>query len=215
MNFDLNSIPVILPLLLQGLKVTVIASAGAAVVAIVLGFVIAMLRRSARRSLCLVIDTVVTVIRSTPLLVQLYLLFYVLPLYGPALSPMTTGILGLGIHYSAYLSEVFRAGIDAVPKGQWEAAIALQFNRFQTWKRLIIPQVLRIVLPQVGNYFISIYKHSSLLATITVVEVLGATLNYAGETFRYLEAFTILGILYFIVGFSLSQTVGYLERRLA
>jgi polar amino acid transport system permease protein len=167
-NFDLNSINVILPLLLQGLKVTVIASTGAVIVAIALGLLIAIVRRSAGRALRLAIDSVVTVVRSTPLLVQLYLLFYVLPLYGPAMSPMTTGILGLGIHYCAYLSEVFRAGTDAVPKGQWEAAIALQFNRFQTWRRLIIPQVVRIVLPQVGNYFISIYKHSSLLATITV-----------------------------------------------
>lgn len=215
MNFDLNSINVILPLLLQGLKVTVVASTGAVIVAIALGLLIAIVRRSAGRVLRLAIDSVVTVVRSTPLLVQLYLLFYVLPLYGPAMSPMTTGILGLGIHYCAYLSEVFRAGIDAVPKGQWEAAIALQFNRFQTWRRLIIPQVVRIVLPQVGNYFISIYKHSSLLATITVVEILGTTLNYAGETFRYFEAFTLLGIIYFIVGFSLSRTVGYLERRLA
>lgn len=215
MSFDVDSVMTILPLLLQGLQVTIIASVGAVIVAIAFGLLIAIVRRSAARTARMALDTTVTIVRSTPLLIQLYLLFYVLPLYGPAFSPMATGVLGLGLHYSAYLSEVFRAGIDAVPKGQWEAAIALQFNRVQTWRRLILPQVVRIILPQVGNYFVSIYKHSALLATITVVEILGTTLNYAGETFRYFEAFTLLGLIYFCVGFSLSRAVGYLERRLS
>lgn len=215
MNFDFDSVQTFLPLLLSGLRVTIIASTGGLVVAVTVGLLIAIVLRSAPLPVRLITDALVTVVRSTPLLIQLYLLFYVLPLYGPTFSPLFTGIVGLGLHYSSYLSEVFRAGIDAVPKGQWEAAIALQFNRQQTWRRLILPQVIRIVLPQVGNYFISIYKHSALLATITVVEILGTTLNYAGETFRYFEAFTLLGVVYFVIGFALSRTVIFLERRLA
>lgn len=215
MNFNARVFVDAWPALMDGLKITMIASTAGMAVALALGLSIAIAGRNARRVGALLIESLVTIVRSTPLLIQLYLLFYVLPLYGPRLSPLATGIIGLGVHYASYLSEVFRAGIDSVPKGQWEATVALHLNRRTTWTRIILPQVVRTVLPQVGNYFISIYKAAALLATITVVDLLGAGLNYAGETFRYFEIFTLIGIIYFIIGFLLSRFVQYAERRLA
>lgn len=213
MNFSPQITAELLPALLRGTVVTLYATAAGMAVALAVGLLIAVARRGGNPVAVLIIDSFVTVVRSTPLLIQLYLLFYVLPLYGPSFSPLFTGILGLGLHYSSYISEVFRAGIDAVPRGQWEACIALQFSRVKTWTRIILPQAFRIVLPQIGNYLISMYKHASLLATITVVELLGAALNFAGETFRYFEAFTLVGIIYFVIGFAFSRLVRYLEQR--
>jgi polar amino acid transport system permease protein len=215
MTFSLQTMLDVLPALLRGTVVTLQATAAGILLALALGLFLAIARRGSNRAIVVVIDLFVTVIRSTPLLIQLYLLFYVLPLYGPSLSPLVTGVLGLGVHYSSYLSEVFRAGIDAVPKGQWEASVALQMPRAKTWCRIILPQAFRIVLPQIGNYMISMYKHASLLATITVVELLGAALNYAGETFRYLEVLTLVGVIYFIIGYIFSRIIKYIELKLA
>lgn len=213
MNFSPQVMLDVLPALLRGTLVTLYVTAAGMVLAIVVGLVLAVARRGGNRIAVAAVDLFVTVVRSTPLLIQLYLLFYVLPLYGVSFSPLLTGIVGLGLHYSSFLSEVFRAGIEAVPRGQWEASVALQFSRATTWKRIILPQAFRVVLPQIGNYLISMYKHAALLATITVVELLGAALNFAGETFRYFEVFTIVGIIYFIIGYALSRVVRHLELR--
>ncbi len=213
MNFSPQVMLDVLPALLRGTLVTLYVTAAGMVLAIVVGLVLAVARRGGNRIAVAAVDLFVTVVRSTPLLIQLYLLFYVLPLYGVSFSPLLTGIVGLGLHYSSFLSEVFRAGIEAVPRGQWEASVALQFSRATTWKRIILPQAFRVVLPQIGNYLISMYKHAALLATITVVELLGAALNFAGETFRYFEVFTLVGIIYFIIGYALSRVVRHLELR--
>ncbi len=215
MTFSLKVLRDAWPALWDGLKITMLASAAGMTVAIILALVIAIAIRGGGPTTRLTLNGLVTVVRSTPLLIQLYLLFYVLPLYGPKLSPLTTGVIGLGLHYASYLSEVFRAGIEAIPKGQWEAATALHLSRKTTWFRIVLPQVAKTVLPQVGNYFISIYKSAALLATITVVDLLGAGLNYAGETFRYFEIFTLIGLIYFTIGFTLSRILSYLESRFA
>lgn len=213
MNFSPQVMLDVLPALLRGTLVTLYVTAAGMVLAIVVGLVLAVARRGGNRIAVAAVDLFVTVVRSTPLLIQLYLLFYVLPLYGVSFSPLLTGIVGLGLHYSSFLSEVFRAGIEAVPRGQWEASVALQFSRATTWKRIILPQAFRVVLPQIGNYLISMYKHAALLATITVVELLGSALNFAGETFRYFEVFTLVGIIYFIIGYALARVVRHLELR--
>src|SRR5690606_29363049 len=125
---------------------------------------------------------------------QLYLLFYVLPAYGVVMSAFATGVLGLGIHYGSYLSEVYRSGIESVPRGQWEAAVALGFSRARTWRSVILPQAFRRIIPPTGNYLVSMFKATPYLATITVLELLGTALNLADHSFRYFEPIALVGL---------------------
>src|SRR5690606_29780824 len=106
------------------------------------------------------------------LLIQLYFLYYVLPTTGIVLSPMVTGVIGLGLHYSSYTAEVYRAGINAVPRGQWEAARSLHLNRWQTYRHVILPQAIPPMIPVLGNYLIAMFKDTPLLSAITIVEML-------------------------------------------
>ncbi|MFA5504498.1 MAG: ectoine/hydroxyectoine ABC transporter permease subunit EhuD, partial [Vulcanimicrobiota bacterium] len=162
----------ILPFLLQGLQVTVLATVLGFALALVLGLLIAVARRSSVRLLSYPTAFVVEFLRSTPLLVQLYFLFYVLPNLGVSMSPLVTGVLGLGLHYAAYTSEVYRGGIDAVPRGQWEAAVALNLNSMQTFRFIILPQAIPPIIPALGNRLVSMFKDTPLLSAITVVELL-------------------------------------------
>ena len=127
---------------------------------------------------------------------QLFFLFYILPGYGLTLDALTTGVLALGLHYSSYTAEVYRSGIQGVPRGQWEAATALNFSPVQTWRRVILPQAIPPVIPALGNYLIGMFKDTPLLATITVLELLGTALTEAGRTFRYLEPITLVGLIF-------------------
>ncbi len=191
----------ILPEILQAIQTTIAATLAGFVLALVGGLVLAFGRRSKRRVLSWSSAAFIEFVRSTPLLVQLYFLFYGLPAIGISLSPLTSGVLGLGIHYSCYLSEVYRSGIDAVPRGQWEAARALNFSIGQTWLRIILPQAIRPVVPVLGNYLIVMFKETPILSAITLVEMLATAKIIGAESFRYLEAFTVVGILFLVLSY--------------
>jgi len=204
----------IIPPLLQALKVTVSATLVAFAIAMFGGLLLALCRRSRFKPLSWIAGAVVEFIRSTPLLVQLYFIFYVLPLYGLSLSPFAAGVLGLGLHYSAYMSEVYRSGIEAVPRGQWEASTALNFTKVQTWIRVVLPQAVPPVVPVLGNYLIVMFKETPILSAITLVEMLQKAQILGSESFRYLEPFTIIGLLFLIVSYPSSILVRRLETRL-
>ncbi|MBW3599395.1 MAG: ectoine/hydroxyectoine ABC transporter permease subunit EhuD, partial [Planctomycetes bacterium] len=153
----------ILPEIFQGLAVTLEAVAGGMAIALVLGLAWAVCRRSQTRAVSWPAAGVVEFIRSTPLLVQLYFLFYVLPSLGLTLSPLATGVTALGLHYSCYTSEVYRAGINAIPRGQWEAARSLNLTAWQTYRHVILPQAIPPVVPALGNYLIAMFKDAPLL----------------------------------------------------
>jgi polar amino acid transport system permease protein len=130
------------------------------------------------------------------------------------MTPFVTGVLALGVHYSAYTSEVYRAGIDSVPRGQWEAAAALNLPRARTFFRVILPQALPPVVPALGNYVVAMFKDTPLLSTITVLELLFTAKNLGAETFRYLEPFTLVGLLFLIVSLAAAGGIRMLERRM-
>jgi len=117
------------------------------------------------------------------------------------------------LHYSTYMSEVFRSGIDAVPAGQWEAAKALNFGKRRTWTNIILPQAVPPIIPVMGNYFITMFKETPLLSAITLVELLQTAKAIGSGSFRYLEAFTLVGILFFLLSYPSSLLVGRLEKR--
>jgi polar amino acid transport system permease protein len=205
----------ILPDLLDGLWVTVQATFLGIILAMVLGLVFALLRRSEVRAISWPAAWVVEFIRSTPLLVQLFMLFYVLPKYGIRMDAFTTGVVALGIHYGSYTSEVYRSGIEGVPRGQWEASTALNLSTVTTWTRVVLPQAIPVVIPALGNYLIAMFKEVPLLATITVLDVLGEGRAACTRSFQCVEPFTMVGVLFLAISIPASVFVRQLEVRLA
>lgn len=203
----------ILPQLLQVLPITIGATLLGFVAACMLGLPLALARRSRYRAVSVLANAWMEFIRSTPLLVQLFVLFYALPLYGISFSPFVTGVIGLGLHYSAYLSEVFRSGIEAVPAGQWEAAKALNFGRRHSWTNIILPQAIPPIIPVMGNYLITMFKETPVLSAITLVELLQTAKAIGSGSFRYLEAFTMVGLLFLLLSYPSSLLVSRLEKR--
>lgn len=203
----------ILPDLLHAFLVSIEATILGMSLALILGLIWAILRRTRRRIVSLAIFWTVEFIRGTPLLVQIYFLYFVLPGAGIRLSPLTTGILALGLHYSAYTSEVYRAGIEGVPKEQWEAALALNLRPWHMWRAVILPQAIPPVIPALGNYLIAMFKDTPMLAAITVLELLQTAKLIGAETFRYLEPLTLVGLLFLVVSLIASRFISLLEAR--
>jgi polar amino acid transport system permease protein len=203
----------VLPQLLQALGVTLEITLLGSVVALLLGLLIAVLRQAHIPVLDQVLWAFVEFVRSTPLLVQVFFLYFALPRFGITLSALTVGVIGLGVHYATYTSEVYRAGIEAVPKGQWEAATALSLSRSRTWTGVILPQAIPRVVPALGNYVISMFKEVPLLLAISVVEVVSKAQEIGSQTFRFTEPFTIAGLLFLVLSYPASMLVRRLERR--
>jgi polar amino acid transport system permease protein len=203
----------ILPDLLRGFVITIQATILGSIVAAVLGLVFAILRRSENRLISRPIGFVVEFIRGTPLLVQLYFLFYVLPDAGILLPPLVAGVIGLGLHYATYTSEVYRAGIDNVPRGQWEAAKAANLSAGQTWRHVILPQALPPMIPALANYFIAMFKETPLLSAITVLELMNEAKSIANYTYRYIEPMTMVGVFFLAVSIPSVIVLRWMERR--
>jgi polar amino acid transport system permease protein len=213
--FDFAFLIRILPELMRGLIVTVEATLGGFALALIVGLVLALGRRSRLKPVRRFCDGYIAFMRCTPLLVQLYFAFYVLPSFGIRFEALTTGILCLGLHIGAYIAEVYRAGIDAVPKGQWEAASALGLSPIPVWSRVILPQALPPMIPPLGNYLIGLFKETPLLAAITVIDVFGAANNIAGQTYRYNEPYTAAAIILLAVSLIAVAVLRRVERHLA
>ena len=205
----------ILPSLLSGLKITVEASLMGSGIALVLGLAIAIVRYVGVRFIGTILKIAIDFIRGTPLLVQLYFMFYVLPNVHLGMSPLTTGIVTLGLNYSAYTAEVYRAGLGNVPKDQWDAVRALNLPPVRAWTRIIIPQAVRSILPALGNYVIAMFKDSVLLSVIAVPELLNQAQSAANVSYRYLEPMTLVGLFFLGISYPAALLVRLVERRLA
>src|SRR5690606_18382470 len=202
-----------MPTILSGLFTTLWIALASCLGSAILGFTWEALRRS-NRWLGYVMRFVIDFIRSTPILVQLYFLFFVLPHYGLTLPPVVVGILGLSLYYSGYLAEVFKAGIDGIPVGQFEGAKAIGLTRLDTVIFVILPQMLRNIAAPMGNYFVSALKATPYLAVISVPEMFGLAMEIGSDTFRYAEPTVAVGIIFLILAVSIAQLVRLLEIRL-
>lgn len=203
----------ILPTLLEGVVVTLEISVLSYLLALVLGLVFALLRRNRRRWIRQPTGEVIEFVRSTPLLVQIYFIFYVGPQFGITIHPWVAGILALGVHYGTYTSEVYRAGLEGVPKGQWEAAIALNLSRSRTYRDIILPQAIPPIIPALGNYLIGIFKETPLLSVITIAELLTRAKDVATEYFRFTEPYVMVGVIFLVLSIPASYFVNWSERR--
>lgn len=204
----------ILPMLLRGLLVTIQATVLGFVVAAILGLVLAALKGSRLRPVSWLARAISEFIRDTPLLVQLFFLYYVLPDYGIVLPAFLTGALALGIQYSAYTSEVYRAGLESVLKGQIEAARALDLSPARIFAAIVLPQAIPRIIPALGNYLISIMKDVPVLSVVSVLELLNVAKIIGDRTFNYLVPLTMVGALYLILTLIASAGVRYLDARL-
>jgi len=201
----------VLPELLRGLVVTIEATVVGMVIAAILGLLIALAMRTPTRWVRGPLRLVVDFIRMTPLLVQLVFVWLLLV----DVPPLVIGFGVLGVHYATYMSEVYRAGIEAVPPGQWEAAKALNLPRSRTWLAIILPQAIRKTLPGLGNYAVSMFKETPFLFAITVVEMYSAAQAYGALTYSYIEPITMVGLLFLLVSYPTSLLVRRMETRLA
>ncbi|MPW20397.1 putative amino-acid ABC transporter permease protein y4tG [Paraburkholderia piptadeniae] len=212
--FDVSYAVKIAPELLRACTYTVGITICAFAIALVLGLVLAVLRRSKSRPVAKSSAFVIEFVRSTPLLIQVYVLFYVAPIYGLTMTALTAGTLGLAIHYSCYLSEVYRAGLNGVHRGQWEAATALSLSPGRTYSDVILPQAIRTITPVLGNYLNSMFKETPVLSAITVVEVMQQAKNIGAESYRYLEPITMAGLFFLMVSLCCAYGIRHLERQL-
>lgn len=202
-----------LPLLLQGLKFTILVTLGSLALSTVLGLVWALMRVSGIAWLALIAKLVVNTLRGIPILVQLFYIYFVLPDLGIALTALQAAILGLGIAYSAYQSENFRAGIEAIDHGQVEAAQSIGMGWFLMMRRVILPQAIKVILPPYGNIMIMMLKDSSQASTITVAELTLQGSLIASSTFKNMTVYTLVALLYLSMSLPLIAFVGWLERR--
>lgn len=217
MTWDWEFAVSIFPRILEAMWITLGATILAYVIALTFGLLLTLLRRSRMKPLRWLTVGLIEFVRSTPPLVQLFFLFYAfpeIPYIGFKLSPFLTGALGLGIHYSTYVSEIYRSGIESIPKSQWEASKALNFTQVQTWMKVILPQAIPPVIPMLGNYLIILFKETPLLSAILVVEMLQMAKIIGSETWRYLEPITIVGLLFLVLSYPSSLLVQAVEKRL-
>ena len=196
------------------LRLTLGITAAASVVAVTLGLALALARGSGARSVSWPTYGFVEFIRSTPIPIQLFFVYYALPAVGVRLSALATGILVLGVHYACYMSEVYRAGIEAVPRGQWEACVALSLPTWRTWRAVILPQVVRRVLPSTGNQVIALFKETPFLIVIGVLEMVTVANQLAATRYRYIEPITIAGLIFLAASYPTSVLLRKLETRL-
>ncbi len=213
MEWDWNFVWQIMPTLIQGVKITILATLLGSLLAAAFGLAIALLRRSPNRAVSRTTAFVAEFIRGTPLLVQLYVIFYVLPDIGILLPPLLAGVIGLGLHYGTYTAEVYRAGIDNVPRGQWEAAKACNLTERQTWIRVILPQALPPMIPALANYFIAMFKETPLLSAITVLELMNQAKSVANSSYRYIEPITMVGAFFLAISLVSVVALRWLEHR--
>lgn len=202
------------PTLLKGAGITVIISVFSMALAVSLGLALTLIRLYSRAPFSTIASAYIEIYRGTPLLIQLYILYYGLPNIGISLSPIFAAFLGLGMNYAAYEAELYRAGINAVPKGQMEAALSLGMTRSLAIRRVIMPQALRIAIPGVTNDFIALFKDSSLVSIIAMVELTKTYSMLAASTLRFFELGLIVAFLYFVMSYPLSVLARRLEERM-
>ena len=202
----------ILPELARAAVITIDATLLGFALAAVLGLAFALLRMSKNPWIANPITGFIEFVRGTPVLIQIFFMFYVLPQFGITMPALLTGVLALGLHYATYCSEVYRAGLENIPRGQWEAATALNLTPYRTFKDVIIPQAIPPIAPALGNYFIAMFKETPLLSAIAVVELMQTAKILGSFSFRYLEPMTLVGVFFLAMSLIASLLNQQVER---
>ncbi|GAA1155085.1 amino acid ABC transporter permease [Ornithinicoccus hortensis] len=205
-----------LPILLEAfLKVTLVATVLGSLIAVVLGLVWAIGVRQLPKVLGYPLKWALDVIRMTPLPVQLLFALGIVVGFAPRFDRLTIGIVVLGVHYSTYMAESYRGGIESIRQGQWEAATALSLPQSRTWRAVILPQAIRNTLPSLGNWMIAMFKDTPFLIFISVPEMVTEAQEFGGKHFTYIEAFTVAGLIFLAASYPTALLMKKLEKKLA
>ena len=202
----------ILPKMLWATLNTIMAAGIGYSIALIVGLLFLLGQRTRFKIINIINREIIEFIRSTPLLIQLFFVYFVLPQFGITLSAWVCGMITIGLHFGTYLSEVYRGALEGVPKTQWEACRALNFTTFYTYRRIVLPQAFPIAIPGMGNYLVGIFKDTPLLSTIGVAELFHAATAVGGYHYRYLEPYTIVGIIFLILSVPAAMGIRKLER---
>ena len=203
----------ILPTLIRATGNTILAAGIGYLIAVLVGLVFLLGQKTSSKILNMITREIVEFIRSTPLLIQLFFVYFVLPQFGITLSAWVCGMLTIGLHFGTYLCEVYRGALEAVPKAQWEACRALNFSNVYAYRRIILPQAFPIAIPGMGNYLVGIFKDTPLLSTIGVAELFHAATAVGGYNYRYLEPYTMVGLIFLTLSIPAAMWVRRLEKR--
>lgn len=214
MQWDWQFTAEILPRLISATGNTLLAAGIGYSIAAVLGLVLALAQRTPLKLLTRATQEFTDFVRSTPLVLQIFFVYYVGPEYGLSLSPWVAGMIAIGLHYGAYLSEVYRGGIESVPKGQWEACTALNLSSAQMYKRIILPQALPPSVAGMGNYLVGIFKDTPMLSVIGVAELMQTANAIGGQNYRYLEPYTIVGVIFLTISLVTAWLIRRFDERL-
>jgi polar amino acid transport system permease protein len=213
MGLDFSAITPYVHMLLKGAVTTIQASLLAVSFGTILGILVGAVRVMPLKWVRSLAATYIYVIRGTPLLIQLFLIYFGLPSLGLNLSAFTAGIIGLSINSSGYVGEIVRGGIEAIPQGQWEASQVLGLSYFQTMRFIILPQALRSMLPAIGNEFVTLIKESSLLSTLAITELTMVGQQVRSVTYASFETFIMVGIIYLVMTSTTSMALQYVEKK--
>ena len=201
-----------MPRLLDGAVITLQLVVAALVLSVFLATALTVARSSEIRPLVMAVNVYISFVRGTPLLVQLFLVFYVLPSIGLDLSPIMAGIITLGFNSAAYSAEIMRGGLAAIPKGQLEAARSLGLGPVVIWGRVILPQMFHLITPPLVNEFTLVIKTSPLVSVITVVEIMRTAQQIYNANYRPIEVLVGAAVVYFVIIYTISQLGIRLER---
>lgn len=204
----------VLPRILPGLWVTIEVTLLSFALSLVLGLWLMIARRSRLWIVSVLAGEFIEFMRGMPLVVVIFFLFFVLPEVNIFLAPFWTGVLAMGIYNAAPTAEILRGGLQAVPRGQWEAAHVLNYPIYQTWRSIILPQAIGPVIPGLGNLLILAFKEAPLLSFVAVPEMLDAAKRITSETYRFTEPLTVVGILFLILSLGSALLISLVERRI-
>ncbi|MGB0494550.1 MAG: ectoine/hydroxyectoine ABC transporter permease subunit EhuD [Paracoccaceae bacterium] len=204
----------ILPQLLYATVNTILAAGVGYLIAVFAGLVFLLGQRTTSRLLNAFTREIVEFIRSTPLLIQLFFVYFVLPQFGITLSAWVCGMITIGLHFGTYLCEVYRGALEAIPKSQWEACRALNFTKVYSYRKIILPQAFPVAIPGMGNYLVGIFKDTPLLSTIGVAELFHAATAVGGYNYRYLEPYTMVGLIFLMLSIPAAFYVRRLEQKI-
>ena len=202
----------ILPQMLLATLNTILAAGVGYAIATIGGLLFLLGQRTPIKIVNIINREIVEFIRSTPLLIQLFFVYFVLPQFGITLSAWVCGMITIGLHFGTYLSEVYRGALEGVPKTQWEACRALNFSTFYTYRKIVLPQAFPIAIPGMGNYLVGIFKDTPLLSTIGVAELFHAATAVGGYHYRYLEPYTIVGIIFLMLSIPAAIWIRKIEK---
>ena len=202
----------ILPQMLWATLNTIMAAGIGYAIASFVGLLFLLGQRTPYKIINVMVREIVEFIRSTPLLIQLFFVYFVGPQFGITLSAWVCAMITIGLHFGTYLSEVYRGALEGVPKTQWEACRALNFTTLYTYRRIVLPQAFPIATPGMGNYLVGIFKDTPLLSTIGVAELFHAATAVGGYHYRYLEPYTIVGIIFLVLSVPAAMGIRKLER---